>query len=90
MRFALVSALAVALLLPAGAAAQNPWLSERVLNIAHQGGEDEFPSNTLSDDGESPATWRRLIDWCVDGVMTARPTTFEKVLRRHPAPEACG
>ena len=44
----------------------------------------------LSDDGESPATWRRLIDWCVDGVMTARPVAFEKVLRRHPAPEACG
>jgi glycerophosphoryl diester phosphodiesterase len=44
----------------------------------------------LSDDGESPATWRQLIDWCVDGVMTARPVAFEKVLRGHPAPEACG
>jgi glycerophosphoryl diester phosphodiesterase len=43
----------------------------------------------LSDDGESAATWRRLIDWCVDGVMTARPVAFEKVLRSHPAPEAC-
>ena len=29
------------------AAADNPWLAKRVLNIAHQGGEDEFPSNTL-------------------------------------------
>jgi glycerophosphoryl diester phosphodiesterase len=44
----------------------------------------------LSDDGESPATWRQLIDWCVDGVMTARPVAFERVLRTHPAPEACG
>jgi glycerophosphoryl diester phosphodiesterase len=44
----------------------------------------------LSNDGESPATWRQLIDWCVDGVMTARPVAFEKVLRGHPAPEACG
>ena len=43
----------------------------------------------LSDDGESAATWRQLIDWCVDGVMTARPVAFEKVLRRHQAPEAC-
>jgi glycerophosphoryl diester phosphodiesterase len=43
----------------------------------------------LSDDGESRTTWRRLIDWCVDGVMTARPVAFEKVLRSHPAPEAC-
>src|SRR5215216_7434714 len=49
MRIALLSApLGVALLLPASApAADNPWLAERVLNIAHQGGEDEFPSNTL-------------------------------------------
>jgi glycerophosphoryl diester phosphodiesterase len=31
----------------APAAAENPWLAKRVLNIAHQGGEDEFPSNTL-------------------------------------------
>jgi glycerophosphoryl diester phosphodiesterase len=31
---------------PAGAA--NPWIQKRApLNIAHQGGEDEFPSNTL-------------------------------------------
>jgi glycerophosphoryl diester phosphodiesterase len=40
-----VAALAVAAA-PAGAAT-NPWLAKRVLDIAHQGGEDEFPSNTL-------------------------------------------
>ena len=40
-------AIAALSLLPAGASAQNPWLQRRVLNIAHQGGEDEFPSNTL-------------------------------------------
>jgi glycerophosphoryl diester phosphodiesterase len=28
-------------------AAQNPWLERRVLNMAHQGGEDEAPSSTL-------------------------------------------
>jgi glycerophosphoryl diester phosphodiesterase len=43
----------------------------------------------LSDDGEGPATWRVLVDECVDGVMTARPTAFERVLRAHPAPETC-
>ena len=35
---------------PAGAAAQsgNRWIEQRdPLNIAHQGGEDEFPSNTM-------------------------------------------
>jgi glycerophosphoryl diester phosphodiesterase len=44
----------------------------------------------LSDDAESPATWRSLIDECVDGVMTARPVAFEQVLRNHPAPAGCG
>ena len=44
----------------------------------------------LSDDGESRRTWAQRIDWCVDGVMTARPVAFERLLRSHPAPEACG
>jgi glycerophosphoryl diester phosphodiesterase len=43
----------------------------------------------LSDDGESRATWAKLIDWCVDGVMTAKPVAFEKLLKSHPAPAAC-
>jgi glycerophosphoryl diester phosphodiesterase len=32
---------------PAALIAENPWLERRVLNIAHQGGEIEAPSNTL-------------------------------------------
>ena len=32
---------------PAAGPANNPWLGERVINFAHQGGEDELPSNTL-------------------------------------------
>jgi glycerophosphoryl diester phosphodiesterase len=44
----------------------------------------------LSDDGESVATWRSLIDECVDGVMTAKPVAFERLLRKHAAPAACG
>ena len=44
----LLAALVAVLVLAAPAsAADNPWLKMRVLNIAHQGGEDEFPSNTL-------------------------------------------
>ena len=36
------------LVLPATAATGNPWLDERTfINMAHQGGEDEFPSNTM-------------------------------------------
>lgn len=38
----------VALAAPAAAhAAANPWLERRPLNIAHQGGEHEAPSNTM-------------------------------------------
>ena len=40
--------IAAALAAPAVADAQsNRWLSERVINFAHQGGEDELPSNTM-------------------------------------------
>jgi glycerophosphoryl diester phosphodiesterase len=59
-------------------------------NVARAHREGYAWHTWLSNDGESPAIWRRLIDWCVDGVMTARPVAFEKVLRGHPAPEACG
>jgi glycerophosphoryl diester phosphodiesterase len=32
---------------PAAGAATNPWIEKTPLDIAHQGGEDEFPSNTM-------------------------------------------
>jgi glycerophosphoryl diester phosphodiesterase len=41
---ALVALLAAA---PAAGAATNPWIEKTPLDIAHQGGEDEFPSNTM-------------------------------------------
>lgn len=49
------AAVAAALLSPTAALAQgrpsssseSPWLAERVVHFAHQGGEDEFPSNTM-------------------------------------------
>jgi glycerophosphoryl diester phosphodiesterase len=59
-------------------------------NVARAHREGYAWHTWLSDDGESPATWRQLIDACVDGVMTARPVAFGKALRKHPAPEACG
>jgi glycerophosphoryl diester phosphodiesterase len=58
-------------------------------NVAHAH-QDGFAWHTwLSDDGESPATWTKLIDWCVDGVMTARPVAFEKLLKAHRRPASC-
>jgi glycerophosphoryl diester phosphodiesterase len=44
----------------------------------------------FGDDRDAPATWRRLIDMCVDGIMTSRSTALERVLRRHDRPAACG
>jgi glycerophosphoryl diester phosphodiesterase len=44
---ALIGALILAVALPVAAEAENPWIESRTINIAHQGGEDEFPSNTM-------------------------------------------
>lgn len=42
------------------------------------------------DDRDAPATWRKLIDMCVDGTMTSRPVAYERVLKKHSRPAACG
>jgi glycerophosphoryl diester phosphodiesterase len=58
-------------------------------NVAHAHRDGYAWHTWLSNDGESPKTWTQLIDWCVDGVMTARPVAFEQLLRRHARPAAC-
>ena len=50
MRRALLCSLSIALTLvpAASASAANRWIEQKApLDIAHQGGEDEFPSNTV-------------------------------------------
>ncbi|HYI45010.1 MAG TPA: glycerophosphodiester phosphodiesterase [Actinomycetota bacterium] len=42
-----LAVVAVAAPAPAQTLAANPWLERRILNISHQGGEIEAPSNTL-------------------------------------------
>jgi glycerophosphoryl diester phosphodiesterase len=59
-------------------------------NVARAHREGYAWHTWLSDDGESVATWRTLIDECVDGVMTARPVAFERLLHKHRPPPACG
>jgi glycerophosphoryl diester phosphodiesterase len=44
---ALLAVAALLVLAPAAGAATNPWIEKTPLDIAHQGGEDEFPSNTM-------------------------------------------
>ena len=43
-----------------------------------------------NEDSDAPATWRSLIDMCVDGTMTSRPVAYERVLTRHTRPASCG
>ena len=44
---ALLAVAALLIAAPAAGAAANPWIEKTPLDIAHQGGEDEFPSNTM-------------------------------------------
>ena len=80
--------LLLTLALPAAASAQNPWLEERVLNIAHQGGEDEFPSNTLYAFKKSVKAGADMLELDVgvtkDGkVVVSHDTTLDRTTNGH-------
>jgi glycerophosphoryl diester phosphodiesterase len=47
MRALLAALVALFVAVPAAGAATNPWIEKTPFDIAHQGGEDEFPSNTM-------------------------------------------
>jgi glycerophosphoryl diester phosphodiesterase len=47
IRRAILLGAVLALVAAAPAPAANRWLGDKVLNMAHQGGEDELPSNTM-------------------------------------------
>jgi glycerophosphoryl diester phosphodiesterase len=60
-------------------------------NVARAHREGYAWQNWFSgDDRDAPATWRRLIDMCVDGIMTSRSRALERVLRDHERPASCG
>jgi glycerophosphoryl diester phosphodiesterase len=60
-------------------------------NVARAHREGYAWQNWFSaDDRDDPDTWRRLIDMCVDGIMTSRPRALERVLRAHRRPVSCG
>ena len=60
-------------------------------NVARAHSEGYAWQNWFSnEDRDAPATWRSLIDMCVDGTMTSRPVAYERVLKRHPRPASCG
>jgi glycerophosphoryl diester phosphodiesterase len=60
-------------------------------NVARAHREGYAWQNWFSnEDRDAPATWRSLIDMCVDGTMTSHPRAFERVLSRHKRPASCG
>jgi glycerophosphoryl diester phosphodiesterase len=60
-------------------------------NVARAHREGYAWQNWFSnEDRDAPATWRSLIDMCVDGTMTSHPRAFERVLGRHKRPASCG
>jgi len=60
-------------------------------NVARAHGEGYAWQNWFSnEDRDAAGSWRKLIDMCVDGTMTSHPRAFERVLRRHARPAACG
>ena len=85
LRLALAAATVVALAAPAAAdAASNPWQKLRVINIAHQGGEDEFPSNTLYAFKRSIAAGADMLELDVgvtkdDQVIVMHDTSVDRV-----------
>jgi glycerophosphoryl diester phosphodiesterase len=59
-------------------------------NVARAHNEGYAWQNWFSgDDRDAPGTWRRLIDMCVDGIMTSRPRALERVLDRRERPASC-
>jgi glycerophosphoryl diester phosphodiesterase len=60
-------------------------------NVARAHSEGYAWQNWFSgDDRDARRTWRRLIDMCVDGIMTARPRALERVLAQRERPPSCG
>ena len=60
-------------------------------NVARAHGEGYAWQNWFSgDDRDAPDTWPRLVEMCVDGIMTARPRALERVLARTERPAGCG
>jgi glycerophosphoryl diester phosphodiesterase len=59
-------------------------------NVARAHAEGYAWQNWFSgEDRDAPASWRRLVDMCVDGIMTATPVALERVLERKRRPATC-
>jgi glycerophosphoryl diester phosphodiesterase len=85
---AFLLALAPVVLAAPAPAAGNPWLAKRPLNIAHQGGEDEFPSNTLYAFKRALRAGADMLELDIgvtkdDQVVVMHDTTVDRVTNGH-------
>jgi glycerophosphoryl diester phosphodiesterase len=88
MRAALLATVALAAAAPAASAATNPWIESKPLDIAHQGGEDEFPSNTMYAFGRALQVGADMLELDVgvtkDGqVVVMHDTTVDRTTNGH-------
>jgi glycerophosphoryl diester phosphodiesterase len=72
------------------------WLGSTTLdittkkNVARAHSQRYAWQNWFSgDDRDAPGTWRRLVEMCVDGIMTSHPVALERVLRSKRSPASC-
>jgi glycerophosphoryl diester phosphodiesterase len=87
-RAALVAVLAALAIAPGATAATNPWIERHPLDIAHQGGEDEFPSNTMYAFKRAVAVGADMLELDVgvtrDGqVVVMHDTTVDRTTNGH-------
>ena len=40
-------------------------------------------------DVDGPEGWKKLVERCVDGVMTSKPKSLERFLKKNRSPSAC-
>jgi glycerophosphoryl diester phosphodiesterase len=85
---ALLPAAALLALTATPAHAANPWLGGPVLNIAHQGGEDQFPSNTLYAFKKAVRAGADMLELDIgvtkdDKVIVMHDTTIDRITNGH-------
>ena len=88
MRPLLTAVVALLAAAPAAGAATNPWIEKTPLDIAHQGGEDEFPSNTMYAFERSLQVGADMLELDVgvtkDGqVVVMHDTTVDRITNGH-------
>ena len=65
---------------------------QMIIDVFRSFYQKEVPTTRVRDaepHGFDEDLWRRLVDMCVDGIMTSQPTALERVLRKKRVPAEC-